>query len=88
LDIHVQLLNTQNTDLGNRINLVKQDAEINNNNKLNTIRNLEDKSNILTQERFAVEVDLKTKCEELHRNLEKVLNENRSIKLDSDTVSN
>jgi len=88
LDSHVQLLSAQNNDLGNRINLVKQDAEANTIDKINAIRNLEEKSNVLTHEKFTIEVELKAKCEELQRNLEKSINENRAIKMDSDNVSN
>lgn len=88
LDSHVQLLSAQNSDLGNRINLVKQDADAHNIEKINAIRNLEEKSNVLTHEKFTIEVELKAKCEELQRNLEKSINENRAIKMDSDNVSN
>lgn len=87
LDSHVQLLSAQNSDLGNRINLVKQDAEVSSMEKFNTIRNLEEKSNVLTHEKFTIEVELKAKNEELQRNLEKSINENRAIKMDADNVS-
>jgi len=87
LDSHVQILSAQNSDLGNRINLVKQDAEVSTMEKLNAIRNLEEKSNVLTHEKFTIEVELKSRCEELQRNLEKSINENRAIKIDADNVS-
>lgn len=88
LDQHVQILTVQNSDINNRMNLVKQDADANNMQKINTIRSLEEKTNALSHERFAVEVELKSKVDELQRNLEMKVNECRAIKNESDNMSN
>jgi hypothetical protein len=88
LEAHTHLLTSQNSDLGNRINLIKHDAESNNLLKINEIRNLEEKSNVLTHERFALEVDLRSKVDELQRNLDLKINENKVIKNEADNITN